>query len=807
MTDGYRFGCVEVRPAERQLLLDGRRAKVGARAFDLLLALIERRDRVVSKSELLDLVWPGLVVEENNLQVHICALRKLLGTAAIATIPGRGYRFTQSPDEAPVKASTTSRAEAAPSIVSAHTLGLPTLLGREDDLEALRALVLAHPVVSVVGVGGVGKTVLARTLANRIRGAFDHGAYVVELAPLADPSLVATVAAKALDVKPGQKTAIEAIAQALATRRMLLVLDNCEHLLPAVAEAVESLRQAAPGVHWLVTSQEPMKLVEEQVYRLGPLALPTQDTLDAARRAGAVALFEARARGADPRFTLTEGNVAAATDICRHLDGIPLAIELAAARMPLLGLEGLRSRLNERLRVLAGGPRRALARHQTLRAALEWSHGLLTPEQQTVFRRLGVFAGSFSLEAAQQVAADETIDPWAVLEDLGALIDKSLVVVEPEGLGEPRYRLLETMRHYALDCLAAAGDADAVRTRHLDAFVALAEQAKPELIGPQQGAWIKRLDLDHENMLAAHQWCAAIADGGRFDLRLVIGLYGYWMNRALMMLGHRVVDEALRRPGAQRRDVLRAEALMQAGRLGGRVGEYAQAKQALDEAIGIARELGAKEMLATSLWTLGGLFMEQRDLASARAPLEEALALARKVSVDSYAFERVSTGMGELERLEGHWEAARSHYEVSLALARKHGRPRGVWANLQNLVMAAIAQGDVTRTGDWLREYLASVDGSGVNYGYMNLLLCCAGIAAVQGQWQQAARFEAAATFHNAQMNWPLDPADQAFADALHDRIRAALSDEAFEAEQIAGHALSFDEAVNEVRNWLQTAP
>jgi len=807
MTDGYRFDRVEVRPAARQLLIDGARAKVGARAFDLLLALIERRDRVVGKNELLDLVWPGLAVEENNLQVHISALRKLLGTAAIATVPGRGYRFTQAPDEAAADHVAASRPQAAASIFCAHAPALPALLGRESDLAALRALVLAHPVVSVVGVGGVGKTVLARTLAQQVRDAFDHLACVIELAPLADPSLVATVAAKALDVKPGQRSAIEAIAQVLATRRMLLVLDNCEHLLPAVAEAVESLRQAAPGVHWLVTSQEPMKIVEERVYRLDPLALPTQDTLDAARQAGAVALFEARVQSADPRFALTEGNVAAATDICRHLDGIPLAIELAAARMPLLGLEGLRGRLNERLRVLAGGPRRALARHQTLRAALEWSYGLLTPEQQTVFRRLGVFAGSFPLEAAQQVAADENIDRWAVLEDLGALIDKSLVVVEPEDLGEPRYRLLETMRHYALDCLAAAGDADTVRTRHLEAFVALAEQAKPELIGPQQGVWIRRLDVEHENMLAAHQWCAAITEGGRFDLRLVSGLYGYWMNRALMQLGHRVINEALRRPGAQRRDVLRAEALMQAGRLGGRVREYAQAKDALDEAIGIARELGAKEMLANSLWTLGGLFMEQRDLASARAPLEEALALAREVSVDSYTFERVSTGMGELERLEGHWEAARSHYETSLEQGRKHGRLRGIWANLQNLVMTAIAQGDVTGTGNWLREYLASVDGSGVNYGYMNLLLCCAGIAAVQGHWQQAARFEAAATFHNAQMNWPLDPADQAFADSLHDRIRAALSEQDYATEQAAGRALTFEQAVAEVRNWLQTAP
>jgi predicted ATPase/DNA-binding winged helix-turn-helix (wHTH) protein len=805
MSEIVRYGRIEVRPVHRQLLVDGTLVKVGARAFDLLLALAERRDRVVSKNELLDLVWPGLVVEENNLQVHVSALRKLLGQTTIATIPGRGYRFAGLPGDDDAGQETESGPEGATSISCAHVTALPTLVGREEDLEALHALVRAHSLVAVVGVGGVGKTVLARTLVQRNRAEFDHGTCVIELAALSDPSLVATAAAKALDVKPGTRSALEVVAQALAPRRMLIVLDNCEHLLQAVADVIESLRPAAPGVHWLVTSQEPLKLVEEHVFRLGPLALPTQDTLQAARRAGAVTLFEARAQEADPRFALTEHDVGAAIDICRHLDGIPLAIELAAARLPLLGLEGLRGRLGERLRVLTGGPRRALARHQTLRAALEWSHGLLTAEQQAVFRRLGVFAGSFSLDAAQEVAADDVIDRWVVLDELGALIDKSLVIVEPGVPGEPRYRLLETMRQFALNRLDAAGEGAATRRRHVDTFVALAEQAKVELLRPQQGAWMRRLDLEHENMLAAHQWCAAIADGGERDLRLVTGLFRYWMNRALMQLGYRVTNEALGRSGGKRGDALGAEALLQSGRLGARIGEYAQARRAIDEGIAIARDLGARPLLADGLSSLGGLFSEQRDLASARAPLEEALALMREAADVSFQFERASTSMGELERMEGHWEAARSHYQVALDLARLHGRQRGIWANLQNLVMTAIAQGDVTGTGPWMKEYLESVDASGVNYGYMNLLLCCAGIAAVQRHWRVAARFAAASTFQNAHMNWPLDPADQAFADSLHQRIRGALSETAFDTEQAAGRALSFDEAVSEARDWLRT--
>jgi predicted ATPase/DNA-binding winged helix-turn-helix (wHTH) protein len=807
MTETCRFGSIELRPAERQLVVGGEPAKLGARAFDLLLALVERRERVVSKNELLDLVWPGLVVEENNLQVHISTLRKLLGPAVIATIPGRGYRFTQAPDRpaAEPAASPVLSAEALAAGVPAEAL--PLLVGRDDDLGALRALVLAHRVVTVAGASGIGKTTLARALAYRSRNTFGDGVCLVELAPVSEASSVATAVATALQVKLVNQLPIDAIAQALGVRSMLVVLDNCEHLLHAVAELVESLRPAAPGVHWLATSQEPLKLVGEQVFRLGALALPVEETVDAARRAGAVALFEERARAADPRFVLTVDNVAAAIDICRHLDGIALAIELAAARVPLLGVEGLRRRLDERLQVLTSGPRLALPRHQTLRAALEWSHSLLTPVQQTVFRRLGVFAGSFALEAAQEVAADEAIDRWAVLDELGALVDKSLVVAEPDTFGEPRYRLLETMRQYALDRLDAAGDGDATRTRHLDVFVALVEQTKDELLGPQQGQWMRRLELDHANMLSAHAWCGGRADGGERDLRLVTGLIRYWLNRALLSLGYRITNEALNRPGADRRDRLRCQALFQAGRFAARVGLYAQAMQAHHESIAIGREIGATDLLAEALTYLGEACLEQGDLSGARAPMEEALFLAQKLGSDSDAFVTAANSLGELERLEGHWAAARSLYESSLAGARKRGDLRSIEASLLNLAETAIAQRQVTGTREWLIEVFALRDELGVDYWQLISLLCCAGLAALLGHWQQSARFEGAATFHLARLGWPLDPADKSFVQSFIARTRAALGEAAFDAAQVGGRDLTFEEALTEGRQWLRTAP
>jgi predicted ATPase/DNA-binding winged helix-turn-helix (wHTH) protein len=806
----FAFGRFVVQPATRQLLVDGEASKLGARAFDVLMALIERRDRVVGKSELLELVWPGLVVEENNLQVQISNLRKLLGPQVIATIPGRGYRFSQKIDVATdVEIAGEATATGSGSVGTPVAEAVPPLLGREDDLNALEALTGAHRIVTVVGAGGIGKTTAARALAHRISGTFEDGSCIADLAPVSDPSLVATTVATALQVKLGNRPPVEAIAQAVAGRRMLVVLDNCEHLLQAVAELVEALDPRLPAVRWLATSQEPLKVAGEQVFRISALALPTEETLDAARRSGAVALFEARAHAADPRFELTPDNVAAAIDICRQLDGIALAIELAAVRVPLLGIEGLRRRLGERLNILTSGSRLAPPRHQTLRAALEWSHALLTPSQQAVFRRLSVFVGSFALEAAQQVAADESIDEWAVLDALGSLVDKSLVVVEAQAGGEPRYRLLETMRQYGIDRLEAEGDRDSARRRHLDVYVALAEQARSGLLGPEQGRLMRRLDLELDNVLAAHAWCAHIVGGGERDLRLVTGLYRYWLNAALISLGHKVTQEALCRPGAESRERLRCEALTRAGNLGGRMRRFEQAMQAHDEAIAIARELGAPELLAETLTRSGSTRVEQGDLVGARLQLEEALGLSQQVGIESEPFGRAALALGELERLEGHWVRAESLYEASLSYARQQGDAHLMGFGLVDLVMTAMAQGRTAGVRERLIEAAALYEQTfAINrYGRLFVLILCAGLAALRGDWELAARFEGAATFHFAQLEWPLDPPDRAYVQSVSARARAALGDAAFERALAQGRALSLDDALAQMRKYLNEHP
>lgn len=532
--DGLRFGPAgsparfELQARERRLLVDGVPAVLGARAFDLLLALVDRAGSLVSKQELLERVWPGLVVEEANLSVQVSSLRKVLGGEIIATIPGRGYRFT-----APVRAHDAGACDPASATAPARDLpgsaapqpapptpatlrtNLPSLLtpliGRDDDLAALHELVAGHRLVTVVGAGGMGKTLLAQHLLTARTSRHTHGVCWVELGPLTDPTQIAPAIAAAVGVPLQGDDAVAALTRTLAPLELLLALDNAEHLLDAVARVVDAVLRAAPGIRVLVTSQARLKLAAERVMRLGTLAVP-QGPLPAAEALafGAVALFVERAQAVDSRFALSDANAPAVIALCSGLDGLALAIELAAARAPLLGVQKLADSLDARLKLLASSQNRhAPQRQQTLRAALEWSHGLLAERERTVFRRLAVIAGSLDLPCVQRIASDEQLDEWAVLDALDILVDRSLVaVVQPEDWPAARYRLLDSPKAFALELLTQAGEVEAVRLRHAQALRdGLLSRDDARLAGQIALAELETAaTLDRDDAIEAAQW-------------------------------------------------------------------------------------------------------------------------------------------------------------------------------------------------------------------------------------------------------------------------------------------------------------
>jgi non-specific serine/threonine protein kinase len=524
------------------------------------------------------------------------------------------------PSRRPRRASTAALPAPPPALCHNLPVQLTSFIGREQELAEVQELLASTRLLTLTGTGGVGKTRLALQVAAAQIDRYPQGVWMVGLAPLADPSLVPGAVLAALDVpeQPG-RLPLATLLDALRTRQLLLVLDNCEHLLDACAGLTEALLRACPGLRILATSREPLGLAGETRYRVPSLAVPGPDQAaspTAVARCVAVRLFVERARAVQPAFALS---AAAVAEVCARLDGIPLALELAAARLGGLGLAELAARLDRQFQLLTGGSRTALPRQQTLRATVAWSYDLLTSQEQALFARLSVFAGGWSLEGAEAVGAGGTIAAEEVLDLLVRLVDKSLVLAEETADGSTRYRLLETLRQYGQERLAA-GETAQVRHRHAAYYLALAERADRRFTGPDQLRWLDRIEREHDNLRAALSWCLGgdehrgrdeAAALGETGLRLAGALYWFWFFRdhhreALVWL-ERALAQGSVAPAA-----VRAKALFGAATFASSHHDFARSAGYLSESIVLSRAAGDTRQLVLALSVLGGVCRTSR---------------------------------------------------------------------------------------------------------------------------------------------------------------------------------------------------
>jgi predicted ATPase len=790
MTTATRFGRVEVHPALRQLRVDGVEVSLGARAFDVLLALLERRDRVVTKDELLALAWPGVVVEENNLQVQISTLRRALGHDAIATVAGRGYRFKLEPDGGPE----------SPSAMSMRLpLSVASLIGREQEIADIAEMLRHRRLVSLVGAGGIGKTSLALGIAHSVAPDYRDGAWFADLARLADPQLVAGSVAASLGIEDSPGTApLDRIRRHVAPRHLLLVLDNCEHLLTACGELAHALLQSGPQVSILATSREPLHVGGESIYQVPALRTPDsrqEASLQALAECAAVRVFLDRAAYASADFTLTRANAAAIAQICREVDGIPLALELAASRVRSVPVAVIAQRLADRFHVLRRSDTTALPRHQTLRATLDWSYDLLSEDERKLLCRLSVFAGGFGVDAAEAIGNDAQAED--VLDLLGRLVDKSLVGFDG---GDARYRMLETVRQYAHDRLEESEAASAARDAHMRYFAAFAGRADDdELSGPHQADWQIRFEQERDNFLAMHRHALHVPDGGAAGLALAamfrwlpLTQHAHWLD---------VAKQALAHPGAQEASIARCRALVAAGFLAYVLGQYQEAAALQEESLALAVRIGDARRQADAHRDLGASLLGSRS-SEALPHLQAAYALVQEAG-DARWTAIAAACIGEAYAAQGRYDLAEPFYAEALELGRGRLGPGDIAIELFNLVACDVACGDGRKAVAHLREAVPLGDAArSFRHAYF-VVFSTALVAALLNDGRAAARLLGALEAGAERHGLIQEPSGHAVTMAAIARARALLDPAEHAAAWAAGRALDDAGAVAEASAWL----
>jgi predicted ATPase/DNA-binding winged helix-turn-helix (wHTH) protein len=660
------FGPFRLLPAQ-QLLLEGERpVRLGSRALEILIVLVERAGELVSKGELMARVWPSTVVEENNLKVHVAALRRSLGDGQpgrryLATIPGRGYRFV-----APVELSDvrTGRAQLPSAAKRKHNLpaSQPRVTGRSETIGVLLGQLPQWQFVTIVGAGGIGKTTVALSVAETLINSYEHGVHFIDLAPLNDPRFFLSAVGSTLGLAIDSENAAPKLIGYLQDKQMLLVLDSCEHVIEMAATFAEQILNGAPAVHILATSREPLRAKGERVHRLPPLELPPNSSELTASEAIAfpsVQLFVERVAANLDGFELNDADAPVVADICRKLEGMPLAIELAATRVDAFGIRQLLILLDDRIGLLKYGRRTALPRHQTLTAALDWSYNFLPEHERVLLRRLSIFSSVFTLDSASAVARDGNFD---VVDGVAQLVAKSLVSADVGG-AVVQYRLLDFSRAYAMQKLTESGELEEYVRRHAEHHRDLLARAEAELEARSTAEWLDEYGRRIDDVRSALNWAFSPKGDASLGVALTIASIPLWMQLSLVDECRECVERALASHTAEPRHGQREEmklltalgvALPNAG------GALPQTEVVWTKALRLAERLGERECQLRAMW---GLFVYRMYVGDFRGALVLAETLCAVADAEGDATARL---IGD--RLTG----IAAHYLGDHANARRH---------------------------------------------------------------------------------------------------------------------------------------
>jgi predicted ATPase/class 3 adenylate cyclase len=670
-------------------------------------------------------------------------------------------------------------------------------IGREREVEAARRRLLQPDVhlLTLTGPGGTGKTRLGLQIAADMLNDFADGVFFVPLARITDPGLVESAIAQELDVRElAGKSLTEILKDYLREKQLLLLLDNFEQVMPA-APLVGKLLAGAPRSKALVTSREALRLYGEHNYPVPSLAMPDPERLPPLERLTqyeAVQLFIQRAQAVRADFAVNNANAAAVAAICHRLDGLPLAIELAAARVRFLPPEALLARLESRLRLLTGGPRDLPARQQTLRGTIAWSYDLLNDGEKALFRRLAVFVGGSTLAAAEAVCGADGELPFEVLDGLEVLVDKNLLKQEAVG-GEPRFAMLETIREYAAETLSEAGEANRMWKQHFSFYSQLAEDARVFLEKPEGAVWLAHLEREHDNLRAALDWARETRQV-ELEARLAEALCLFWFMRGYLTEGRERLMGLLSSQDGISDPPLRAKLLDRAGFLARYQGDYTGAYSLISEGLAISRRLDDRQMIADALANLGFVVLRQNDHVQARALYLEALTTHRELGNGQGIADSLSH-LALISFHEGDYETARHYDEESLALWRDLGDQQGIAWALHRLGNVAFHQGDLATARALFRESLAIAGELGFRWGIACATEGLASLAAAQQQAERALRLVGFATALRQAISIPLPPAELAILERALVPARQALSDQAASVAWAEGQGMGLEEA------------